>query len=329
MTSFKALQISKVEDRNLSSVVQLDEADLPPGDVTVDVLFSDLNFKDGLTLQPESPLPQSYPIIPGIDLTGIVNHSTDFRFTVGDAVLVNGYGMGTDRDGGLTQRTRVPSEFVVPIPAGLDPWSAAALGTAGYASALAILGLQRAGVTPESGPVLVTGASGGAGIIAVCLLARLGFEVVASTGRRGEHESALREVGAVEVIDRIGDPQRPGLSKQRWAAVIDTVGSHTLVNALASTKYGGVVACMGMAQGLDLPASMHPFILRGVTLAGIDSVFAPMPQRVQAWELLSRHMHTDSLQSFTETIGLADAAQAARDLLAGKLWGRCVVDVNR
>lgn len=328
MSTFKALQISKVEDQNIASVVQLHEADLPPGDVTVDVLYSDLNYKDGLTIQPKSALPQVYPLVPGIDLAGIVNRSEDPRFTAGDRVLVNGFGIGTDRDGGLTQKTRVPADLIVPIPDGLDAWSAAALGTAGYTSALAVLALQRLGVAPASGPVLVTGSSGGAGIIAVFILAKLGFEVVASTGRRAEQEFLLRELGAHEVIDRIGEQQRPGLSKQRWAGVVDTVGSRTLVNALASTKYGGSVACMGMAQGLDLPASMHPFILRSITLAGIDSVHAPMQERLAAWRLLADCVETQVLQSFTETIALADATQAALDLLAGKLWGRRVVDVN-
>ena len=327
---FKGLLLTRSEDgQTQAAITEIDEAQLPPGDVVVQISHSTLNYKDGLAITGKAPVVRSFPMVPGIDFAGVVQSSTDARYREGDAVLLNGWGVGETHWGGLAQRARVKADWLVSIPGGFTAAQAMSLGTAGYTAMLCVMALQREGIEPSAGPVLVTGANGGVGTIAISLLAQLGFEVHASTGRL-EEAAYLRSLGAKEVIDRhtlcgAGKP----LQKERWAGAVDTVGSHTLANVCASLKYGGVVAACGLAQGMDFPASVAPFILRGVTLSGVDSVMAPMSRRVQAWERLAREISPDLLARNTETIGLGDAVATAQRLLAGQVRGRVVVDVNR
>ena len=327
---FKGLLITRDDQGQQSAAVtEIDEAMLPPGDVVVQISHSTLNYKDGLAITGKAPVVRSFPMVPGIDFAGVVQTSTDVRYREGDAVLLNGWGVGETHWGGLAQRARVKADWLVAIPGGFTAAQAMSLGTAGYTAMLCVMALQRERIDPASGPVLVTGANGGVGTIAIALLAQLGFEVHASTGRPQEADY-LRALGAKEVIDRatLSAPGKP-LQKERWAAAVDTVGSHTLANVCASIRYGGVVAACGLAQGMDFPSSVAPFILRGVTLAGIDSVMAPVARRTQAWERLAREITPELLAGNTETIGLGDAVATAERLLAGQVRGRVVVDVNR
>ena len=327
---FKGLLLNRSEDgQTQAAITEIDEAQLPPGDVVVQISHSTLNYKDGLAITGKAPVVRSFPMVPGIDFAGVVQSSTDARYREGDAVLLNGWGVGETHWGGLAQRARVKADWLVSIPGGFTAAQAMSLGTAGYTAMLCVMALQGEGIEPSAGPVLVTGANGGVGTIAISLLAQLGFEVHASTGRL-EEAAYLQSLGVKEVIDRhtlcgAGKP----LQKERWAGAVDTVGSHTLANVCASLKYGGVVAACGLAQGMDFPASVAPFILRGVTLSGVDSVMAPMSSRVQAWERLAREISPDLLARNTETIGLGDAVATAQRLLAGQVRGRVVVDVNR
>jgi len=328
--TFKALLLTKTaEGATRSELAQIESADLPEGEVRVDIAYSTLNYKDALAITGKSPVVRRFPMVPGIDLAGTVAESSDARYQAGDAVLLNGWGVGESHWGGLAQQARVKADWLVPMPAGLDARRAMALGTAGYTSMLCVMALQAHGVKPADGPVLVTGANGGVGSIAIALLARLSFEVHASTGRLDE-SAHLRRLGATEIVDRatLGAPGKP-LQKERWAAAVDSVGSHTLANVCASLSYGGTVAACGLAQGMDLPASVAPFILRGVTLAGIDSVQAPFAKRVEAWRRLALEMPTDLLEENTATIGLGAAADLAPRLLAGQVRGRVRVDVNQ
>ena len=327
---FKGLLLTRAEDgQTQAAITDIDEAQLPPGDVVVQISHSTLNYKDGLAITGKAPVVRSFPMVPGIDFAGVVQSSTDARYREGDAVLLNGWGVGETHWGGLAQRARVKADWLVSIPGGFTAAQAMSLGTAGYTAMLCVMALQREGIEPSAGPVLVTGANGGVGTIAISLLAQLGFEVHASTGRL-EEAAYLQSLGAKEVIDRhtLSGAGKP-LQKERWAGAVDTVGSHTLANVCASLKYGGVVAACGLAQGMDFPASVAPFILRGVTLSGVDSVMAPMSRRVQAWERLAREISPDLLARNTETIGLGDAVATAQRLLAGQVRGRVVVDVNR
>ena len=327
---FKGLLITRDDQGQQSAAVtEIDEAMLPPGDVVVQISHSTLNYKDGLAITGKAPVVRSFPMVPGIDFAGVVQTSTDVRYREGDAVLLNGWGVGETHWGGLAQRARVKADWLVAIPGGFTAAQAMSLGTAGYTAMLCVMALQREGIDPAAGPVLVTGANGGVGTIAIALLAQLGFEVHASTGRPQEADY-LRALGAKEVIDRatLSAPGKP-LQRERWAAAVDTVGSHTLANVCASIRYGGVVAACGLAQGMDFPSSVAPFILRGVTLAGIDSVMAPVARRTQAWERLAREITPELLAGNTETIGLGDAVATAERLLAGQVRGRVVVDVNR
>ena len=327
---FKGLLLTRSEDgQTQAAITEIDEAQLPPGDVVVQISHSTLNYKDGLAITGKAPVVRSFPMVPGIDFAGVVQSSTDARYREGDAVLLNGWGVGETHWGGLAQRARVKADWLVSIPGGFTAAQAMSLGTAGYTAMLCVMALQREGIEPSAGPVLVTGANGGVGTIAISLLAQLGFEVHASTGRL-EEAAYLQSLGAREVIDRhtLGSAGKP-LQKERWAGAVDTVGSHTLANVCASLKYGGMVAACGLAQGMDFPASVAPFILRGVTLSGVDSVMAPMSRRVQAWERLAREISPDLLARNTETIGLGDAVATAQRLLAGQVRGRVVVDVNR
>ncbi|HEY2256665.1 MAG TPA: MDR family oxidoreductase [Variovorax sp.] len=327
---FAALLLTQSEDRAThAALASLDEGQLPAGEVRVVVAFSTVNYKDGLAITGKSPVVRKFPMVPGIDFAGTVLESSDARYKTGDAVLLNGWGVGESHWGGLAQQARVKADWLVPMPEGMDARRAMAIGTAGYTAMLCVMALQDHGVTPASGPVLVTGANGGVGTIAIALLARLGFSVHASTGRLAE-AGYLKQLGATEVIDRatLAAPGKP-LQKERWAAAVDSVGSHTLANACASLHYGGTAAACGLAQGMDFPASVAPFILRGVTLAGIDSVNCPLPRRLAAWQRLARELPMDMLEANTQTVGLAEVPGVAARLLAGEIRGRALVDLAR
>ena len=324
---FKALLIDKAEGKQQVAITSLDEASLPEGDVTVSVHCSTLNYKDALAITGKGPVVKQFPMVPGIDLSGVVEYSASPDFKPGDTVLLNGWGVGEKHWGGLAEKARLDSRWLIPQPSAFTPYQSMAIGTAGYTAMLAVMALEERGVTPDQGEILVTGASGGVGSYAITLLARLGYRVVASTGRQ-EEAPYLVELGAENVIDRreLSDPGRP-LAKERWAGAIDSVGSHTLANVLASTKYGGTVACCGLAQGMDLPTSVAPFILRGITLAGIDSVMRPLAHRVEAWRRLGELLSPLQLEAITRPIDLTQSISVAEDLLAGKIRGRVVVNV--
>ncbi|HKR39501.1 MAG TPA: MDR family oxidoreductase [Paraburkholderia sp.] len=326
---FKAILIDKESGSYEARIADLDDARLPEGDVLVEVGYSTLNYKDGLAITGKGPVVRSFPMVPGIDFAGTVAQSANPAYAAGDAVVLNGWGVGEQHWGGLAQKARVKGDWLIPLPAGFTPRQTMAVGTAGYTAMLCILALERHGITPAHGEVLVTGASGGVGSFAIALLTRRGYRVVASTGRLQEAEY-LKQLGAVEVIDRasLSEPGRP-LQKERWAAAIDSVGGHTLANVCASLRADGAVAACGLAQGMDLPATVAPFILRGVSLLGINSVTRPFAQRQQAWHALGETLDLKQLDTITREIGLAEAIAAASDLLAGQVRGRLVVDVNR
>ncbi len=323
----KGILLSKGEAFS-AAVTEIDEAQLMEGDVTVRVAYSTLNYKDGLALTNKSPVVRKWPMVPGIDLAGAVESSTHAVFKAGDQVVLNGWGVGDVQWGGLAQKARVKGDWLIALPARFSPRQAMALGTAGYTAMLCVMRMEQLGVTKDQGEILVTGATGGVGSVAVSILAALGYKVVASTGKAAEADY-LKSLGATEIIDRaiLGEPGKP-MQKERWAGVVDSVGSHTLANACAQTKYGGVVAACGLAQGMDLPGSVAPFILRGVTLAGIDSVMASKDLRVRAWDRLGRDIVPANLEAITREIGLGEAIAAASDLMAGKIRGRVVVNVN-
>lgn len=324
---FKALLITKEGEAQKLREVQLRAADLMPGNVTIAVSHSTVNYKDGLALTGRSPVVRIFPMIPGIDLAGTVESSDDPAFERGDRVLINGFGLGETHYGGYAERARVKSDWLIRIPERISCADAMAIGTAGYTAALAVLALEDAGIRPETGAVLVSGAAGGLGSIAIALLSNSGYRVVASTGRT-EEEPYLKHLGAAEVIPRaeIAGPVRP-LARERWAAAIDSVGSMTLANILAATQYGGVVAACGLAQGMDLPASVAPFILRGVSLLGIESVHMNMTRRRRAWERLATDMDMDKLATITRTIALNEVPAAGEAIVAGKVRGRLVVRI--
>ena len=326
---FKGILIEKDDAGYRANLTDIDEAQLPEGDVTVAVQYSTLNYKDGLAITGKGPVVRKFPMVPGIDLVGTVEHSSDPEYKVGDAVVLNGWGVGEGHWGGLAQKARLKGNWLVPLPKGFTPKQAMAIGTAGYTAMLCVMALERHGVTPDKGEVLVTGANGGVGSVAVAILAKLGYTVVASTGRAAEAEY-LKTLGAAEIVDRaqFSEPGRP-LGKERWAGAVDSVGSHTLANVCATTRYRGAVAACGLAQGMDLPASVAPFILRGVTLAGVDSVMCPRPDRLEAWSRLARDLDPALLELITHEISLSEAIPTAAELMAGKVRGRVVVDVNR
>ncbi len=326
---FKAILIEKDNAGYRAGLTEMDDARLPDGDVTVRVAYSSLNYKDGLAITGKGPVVRSFPMVPGIDLVGTVEASSHAAYQAGDTVVLNGWGVGEVHWGGLAQRARLKGDWLVPLPAAFTPRQAMAIGTAGYTAMLCVLALERHGVTPDKGEILVTGAAGGVGSVALALLARLGYTVVASTGRAAEADY-LKFLGATEVIDRnlLSVPGKP-LARERWAGAVDTVGSHTLANVCAAMKYRGVVAACGLAQGADLPATVMPFILRGVTLAGVDSVYCPRPDRLEAWQRLARDLDPAVLESLTTEIGLDEAVAVATELMAGQVRGRVVVDVNR
>ena len=326
---FKAILITQDDAGYRSCLQDIDEALLPAGDVSVDVEWSTLNYKDGLAITGKSPVVRRFPMVPGIDFAGTVSASDHPAWRVGDRVLLNGWGVGETHCGGLAQKARVRGEWLVALPQQFSARQAMAIGTAGYTAMLCVLALERHGIKPQDGEILVTGANGGVGSVAVALLAKLGYPVVASTGRVAEAEH-LKALGASEVIDRqtLSSPGKP-LGKERWAGVIDTVGSHTLANACATTRYHGAVAACGLAGGMDFPATVAPFILRAVTLYGIDSVMVPLALRQQAWARLARDLDPAKLESITAEIALSEAIDVAGKLLAGQVRGRVVVDVKR
>lgn len=326
---FQGILIEKDDQGYRSTVKGIDESILPEGDVTVNVSHSTLNYKDALAITGKGPVVRSFPMIPGIDLVGTVEHSDSDRFNVGDTVLLNGFGVGETHCGGLAQKARLKSEWLIPLPKAFSPRQAMAIGTAGYTAMLCVMALEKNGITPDKGDILVTGANGGVGSFSIAILAKLGYKVVASTGRL-EESDYLKKLGAAEIIDRntLSEPGRP-LGKERWAGAIDSAGSHTLANVCASTQYGGVVAACGLAQGMDLPATVAPFILRGVTLAGIDSVMRPLEDRIEAWKRLALTLDPQVLEDISTNISLSDVVTVANDLIAGKVRGRVVVEINQ
>jgi acrylyl-CoA reductase (NADPH) len=325
---FSAVLINKNESGQTVSVQQLDEAQLPEGDVTVEVDYSTLNYKEGLAITGKSPVVRKFPMVPGVDLAGTVRQSSHPEWQAGDRVVLNGWGVGENHWGGLAQKARLKGDWLVLLPGAFTPKQAMAIGTAGYTASLCVEALLAHGVKPEQGEVLVTGATGGVGSVAIALLAKAGFKVAAATGKASEGDY-LKQLGAAVIVDRVelaaaGKP----LQKERWAGVVDAVGSHTLANACAQTRYGGAVAACGLAQGMDFPASVAPFILRGVFLLGIDSVMAPKAKRLAAWGRLARDLDVKLLDVIAREVSLSDSIAAAAELLAGKVRGRIVVNVN-
>jgi acrylyl-CoA reductase (NADPH) len=327
--SFRAMYLERHGEQVDATLRTFDGADLPEGTVTIDVEYSTVNYKDGLAYAGAPGVVREYPIVPGVDLAGVVSESDDPRYSPGDRVVVNGWRMGERHWGGHAERARVPADWLVALPAAIDTRAAMAIGTAGLTSMLCVLALERHGLEPDMGPVVVTGASGGVGSVAVSLLARRGFQVAAVTGRT-EEEPYLRGLGASEIVDRndLSGTPRP-LETQRWAGGVDAVGSITLANVLARISYGGVVAACGLAQGMDLPTSVAPFILRAVTLVGIESVEAPYEKRVDAWAELAADLDREQLESMTTEVGLADVPEVTARIRAGQVRGRVVVDVRR
>ena len=324
--SFRAILVSRDEDKKQSvAIADLTEDDLMDGDVTVAVEATTVNYKDGLAITGKAPVVRHWPMVPGIDFAGTVTASSNPDWKEGDKVILNGWGVGETHWGAYAGLARVKGDWLVPLPAGMSARDAMAIGTAGYTAMLCVMALERHGVTPSSGPVIVTGAAGGVGTVGVSILSKLGFEVIASTGRP-EEEVFLKGLGASSIIDRkeLSEPGRP-MGKERWAAGIDVAGSHTLANVLAQTRYGGAVAACGLAQGMDLPVSVAPFILRGVALLGVDSVMAPKPMRLEAWRRLGTDLDSDKLAGLSKIIGFDDIIPAARDIVEGRIRGRVVV----
>lgn len=325
---FSAIVIDKTDESQTVTLQQLDESTLPEGDVAIDVAFSTLNFKDGLAVTGASPVVRKFPMVPGIDLVGTVTESSHADWKAGDTVVLNGWGVGEGHWGGLSQKAKLKGDWLVPLPSAFTPKQAMAIGTAGYTAALCVDALVDWGVIPDQGEILVTGATGGVGSVAIAILKKLGYSVAALTGKPGEADY-LKSLGAETIIDRaeLAEKGKP-LQKERWAGVVDTAGSHTLANAIAQTKYGGAVAACGLAQGFDLPSTVMPFILRGVSLLGIDSVMAPKAKRLKAWDRLASDLDPAALETIGQTIGLKGAIEAARKFMSGEVTGRYIVDVN-
>lgn len=326
---FSAISINKDEAGQSVDVTEIDESQLPEGNVTIDVEYSTLNYKDGLAITGSSPVVRKFPMVPGIDLAGVVSDSSHPNWKPGDRVVLNGWGVGEGHWGGLSQKARLNGDWLVELPEAFTSRQAMAIGTAGYTAALCVDTLIAHGVRADQGEVLVTGATGGVGSFAVALLAKAGFTVVAATGKEAEADY-LKGLGATDIILRseLSEKGKP-LQKERWAGVVDSVGSYTLVNACAQTRYGGVVAACGLAQGPDFPATVMPFILRGVSLLGVDSVMAPIELRQAAWKRLAKYLDPGQLDTIADEISLAEAIPAASDLLEGKIRGRLIVNVNK
>jgi acrylyl-CoA reductase (NADPH) len=328
MATFKAIRIDKAEKGQTVALVDFDEKDLMDGDVTVKVEWSTINYKDGLALTGKAPVVRRFPMIPGIDLAGTVEASNNPAWKPGDRVILDGFGLGETHLGAYAEKARVKGEWLVPLPSGMSAREAMAIGTAGYTAMLSVMALEHHGLTPDRGAVVVTGAAGGVGSVAIAVLAKLGYRVIASTGRPQEG-AYLRDLGAAEVIERselTGQP-RP-LGKERWAAGIDTVGSTTLANMLSMTAYGGAVAACGLAGGMDLPTSVAPFILRGVSLLGIDSVMCPLKTRREAWNRLASDLDRGKLAAMTSEVGLGQAPDFGSAILEGRVRGRIVVKIG-
>ncbi|RUZ72078.1 oxidoreductase [Mesorhizobium sp. M7A.F.Ca.US.006.01.1.1] len=326
--TFKAILVSRDAEKKQSvTVTDLTEADLMEGDVTVAVEATTVNYKDGLAITGKAPVIRRWPLVPGIDFAGTVISSSHPDWRTGDKVILNGWGVGETHFGAYAGRARVKGDWLVPLPQGISPHDAMAVGTAGYTAMLCVMALERHGILPDRGPVVVTGAAGGVGSVAVSILSSLGYHVIASTGRNAE-SPFLIDLGAAEVIsrDELAQPAKP-LAKERWAGGIDAVGSHTLANVLSMTSYGGAVAACGLAGGMDLPASVAPFILRGVSLLGIDSVMAPKAIRLEAWRRIGADLDLQKLASLSSTIRFDGIVDAARDIVDGKIRGRVVVDM--
>ena len=328
MGTFKAIVIDKAETGQAVRLIDFDENDLMDDDVTVRVEWSTVNYKDGLAITGKAPVVRRYPMIVGVDFAGTVESSTHPKWKPGDQVILNGWGLGETHLGAYAEKARVKGDWLVQRPAGITARDAMAIGTAGYTAMLAVMALERAGIDPSRGPVIVTGAAGGVGSVAVALLAKLGYAVAASTGRPEEAEY-LKGLGASEIIDRneLTGPPRP-LAKERWAGGIDAVGSTTLANVLSMTRYGGAVAACGLAGGMDLPTTVAPFILRGVSLIGIDSVMCPLPHREAAWRRLEADLDREKIAAMANEIGLADVIAAGRLIVEGKVRGRIVVKIR-
>ena len=327
---FNALVLNKNEDQKATGEIQeIDISELPEGDVLVKVDYSTINYKDSLAITSSSPIIKNFPMVPGIDFAGTVEESTNSNFNVGDNVILNGFGVGEKHWGGLSQKARVNGDWLIHMPKEFTAKQAMAIGTAGYTSMLCVLALENNGITPEKGEILVTGATGGVGSVAISLLSKLGYNICASSGRI-EYSEYLKSLGASSIIDRneLSEKGRP-LNKERWAGAIDSVGSHTLANICASLKYGGTVAACGLAQGFDLPSTVMPFILRGVTLAGVDSVYCPIKDRINAWERLASDLNMDQLNEMISTVPLSEVVDSTHNMLSGKTHGRIIVDVNR
>lgn len=326
---FSAIVIDKNDAGQTVSLQQLDEAQLPEAEVAIEVAYSTLNYKDALAITGSSPIARIWPLVPGIDLVGTVTDSTSADWKAGDTVVLNGWGVGESHWGGLAQKARLKGDWLVPLPAAFTPKQAMAIGTAGYTAALCVDALVNAGVTPDQGEILVTGATGGVGSVAIALLNKAGFTVAATTGKVAESDY-LTQLGATTVIDRaeLAEKGKP-LQKERWAGVVDSVGSFTLANACAQTRYGGAVAACGLAQGADFNTTVMPFILRGVRLLGVESVNCPKGLRLAAWDRLARDLDPALLDVIGHEVGLGEAIEAAKGLMAGTVRGRIIVDVNR
>jgi acrylyl-CoA reductase (NADPH) len=327
MSDFKALVIEKNDGAQSITLKGLSDSDLMDGDVTIRVSHSTVNYKDGLAITGKAPVVRRFPMIPGIDLAGVVESSSHPGYKPGDSVVLNGWGLGETHFGGYSERARVKGDWLVPLPQELRADEAMAIGTAGYTAMLCVLALEAHGLEPTMGPAVVTGAAGGVGSLAVALLAKLGWHVMAVTGRTSEKDY-LEGLGASEIIDRseLSGPGKP-LGKERWIAGVDAVGSHTLANLLSMTRYGGAIAACGLAQGLDLPASVAPFILRGVSLRGVDSVMCPRPKRLVAWQRLARDLDRAKLDATRTDIKLVDVPATAQAILEGRVRGRMVVNI--
>ena len=316
------------DDKYQAELVDVSDHDLPDGDVLVNVEYSTLNYKDSLAITGASPVVRSFPMVPGVDLSGRVTESTHAGYAVGDAVVLNGWGVGETHWGGYAEQARLNGDWLIPLPEAFTTREAMAIGTAGYTAMLCVMALEDLGVSPDQGEILVTGAAGGVGSVAVSILSGLGYTVVASTGR-AEEADYLTGLGASEVMDRseLSEPGRP-MGRERWAGAVDSVGSHTLANVCATTKYGGAVAACGLAQGFDFPATVMPFILRGVTLAGVDSVQCPRDRRIAAWNRLASDLNVAAIDAISTEVGLTEVLELAPQQLAGQVRGRVIVNVR-
>ena len=328
MATFKAIVIDKTEGGQTVKLTDFDEKDFMDGDVTVRVEYSTVNYKDGLAVTGKAPVVRRFPMIAGVDFAGTVETSSHSAWKPGDKVILNGWGLGETHLGAYGQKARVKGDWLVRLPAGISAREAMAIGTAGYTAMLSVMALERAGIMPERGPIVVTGAAGGVGSVAIAILAKLGYSVTASTGRTSEADY-LKGLGATEIVDRkeLSGPARP-LAKERWAGGIDAVGSTTLANVLSMTRYGGAVAACGLAGGMDLPTSVAPFILRGVSLLGVDSVMCPLPTRQEAWRRLETDLPRQKIAAMTSEIGLGDVVEAGRRIVEGQVRGRIVVKID-